>query len=538
MAEDIVKKPQVVATFYHIMKQAGKKAASIMKHLASTHEMIYELLPIELRGTHRRLPEKGNMRTPYFSSEYALEYDPEDIYIYGGCALALYDGALHGFKKKYQLNTLEKRVLKNTTDIDLAWFPRVPDEITGWVATSESPMIVAMVKEYKRYLQMIVTRHQENLKMLIRKVLEGKHEITEIDDVTIHHHHGEHEKKAGVHSIKIACKINGAELQLCEISIHDSASSQQYDESHYEIPHMLRMTEDPVYCPPKELVHLDVYRIKIPVPNIELYSKQQLFTFVNKLKDGQYQKALASFRRVLFVLYLLEQLSHPQNANEKTKVKKQIGVNNIDRTIEEIHEMINSVKHVVRGELRAMCSGKHQDETMMILCSPMKPLKGPFSYSMYPRSKAADMRFASHQASYSHLSVLIKRMEDFMKRIARSNQSMNMSNLLEEANWVENRIVDEIERPSENHRNLHQKIGELTMEVDGLYAKYDALMKKPTINSGRKLDASAVPFTPRSFSSLPPLAPKSHTNSSRRRTARQSMYQSPNKNTRKNANKN
>lgn len=372
MAEDIVKKPQIVATFYHIMKRAGKKAASIMKHLASTHDLLYELLPLELNGTHRRVPERGNTRKPYFSTEYTLEYDPEDIYVYGGCALALYDGALHGFKQKYRLNSLEKRVLKNTTDIDLAWFPRVPDEITGWVATSESPMIVAMVKEYKRDLEMIVARHQENLKMLIRKVLEGKHEITEIDDVTVHHHHGEHEKKAGVHSLKLSCKINGAELQLCEISIHDNASSQQYDELHYEIPHMRRMTEDPVYCPPEELVHLDVYRIKIPVPNIERYCRQQLFTFVNKLKDGQYQKAFGSFRRVLFVLYLLEQLSHSQNANEKTKVKKQIGVNNIDRTMEEIHEMIHSVKDVVKEELKVICSGKHKDEAMMILCDQMK----------------------------------------------------------------------------------------------------------------------------------------------------------------------
>lgn len=372
MAEDIVKKPQIVATFYHIMKRAGKKAASIIKHLASTHDLLYELLPLELRGTHRRVPERGNTRKPYFSTEYALEYDPEDIYVYGGCALALYDGALHGFKEKYQLNSLEKRVLKNTTDIDLAWFPRVPDEITGWVATSDSPMIVAMVKEYKRDLEMIVSRYQENLKMLIRTVLESKHGITEVDDVTVHHHHGEHEKKAGVHSITLSCKINGAELQLCEMSIHDSASSQQYDELHYEIPYMRRMTEDPVYCPPEELVHLDVYRIKIPVPNIERYSKQQLFTFVNKLKDGQYQKAFGSFRRVLFVLYLLEQVSHSQNANEKTRVKQQIGVSNIDRTMEEIHEMIHSVKDIVKEELKAICSSKHKDEAMMILCDQMK----------------------------------------------------------------------------------------------------------------------------------------------------------------------
>ena len=208
--------------------------------------------------------------------------------------------------------------------------------------------------------------------MLISKVLEHKHGITKVDDITVHHHHGEHEKKAGVHSITLSCKINGAELQLCEISIHDSASSQQYDELHYEIPHMRRMTEDTVYCPPEDLVHLDVYRIKIPVPNIERYCNQQLFTFVNKLKDGQYQKAFGSFRRVLFVLYLLEQVSHSQNANEKTRVKQQIGVSNIDRTMEEIHEMIHSVKDVVKEELKAICSSKHKDEAMMILCDQMK----------------------------------------------------------------------------------------------------------------------------------------------------------------------
>ena len=431
MAEDIVKKPQVVTAFYHIMKEAGKKAVSIMKDLAKMQDLIYELLPLERNGTLRRVPERGNTRGPQFSMKYDLEYNPKDIYVYGGCALALYDGALHGFKNKYQLNSLEKRVLKNTTDIDLAWFPRVPDEITGsidaagWVATSESPMIVQMAKEYKKNLQMIVAHHQETLKVLISTVLEHKHGITEVDDFTVHHHH---EKKAGVHSIKLSCKINGAELQLCEIAIHDNASSQQYNELHYEIPHMRRMTEDPVYCPPEELVHLHVYRIKIPVPNIERYSKQQLFTFVNKLKDGQYQKAFVSFRRVLFVLYLLEQVSDPQNANEKTKVKNQIGIKNIDRTMEEIREMIQSAKDVVKEELKVMCSGKHTDEAMMILCDQMK---------------------------------------------------------------------------------------------------------KPEINVRSMLQASAVPFTPKFSSALPPLAPKGSMNPSARRSIQQSVRKS-NNNTRKN----
>jgi hypothetical protein len=40
--------------------------------------------------------------------------------------------------------------------------------------------------------------------------------------------------------------------------------------------------------------------------------------------------------------------------------------------MEEIHEMIRSVKNVVKEELKVICSGKHKDEAIMILCNQMK----------------------------------------------------------------------------------------------------------------------------------------------------------------------
>jgi len=552
LAEDIVRKPKIVLVFYNIMKYAAKKAAATMKHLASTHDMIYELLPIEMEDTLRVQEKK---RQPYLSSDYSLEYKPEDIYVYGGCALALYDDALHNFKEKHQLNDLEKRVFKHTTDIDLAWFPRVPDEIGGWVAISSSPAIVAMVEEFKIHLETVLVTNQKYIENLFRENLAGQHEIASVSDFTVHHYHGAIQKMVGVHSIKISFKVNGIELQLCEISIHDSASSQQYDQDHKKITVMHRMTEDPIYCPPNELVHLDVYGEKIPVPNIELYCKQQLFIFTNKLMDHQYQKSLVSFRRVAFVLYLLEQLSDLQNANEKTKVKKQIAVKNMDHTIDEIYEMINYVKVTFNKEIVPLCSGRNNDEAIVLLCGPMKQLKGSFAYSIYPRSKAENVRFMHHEASYKKLPSLLRRINNligYIERMSQTNRSTNLSTLLEEVIQIKNRIEDEMETPSENHRNLDKKIIELTREIDILYAKYTSLLGKISIQrlstsrsmASTPLSASAAPFAP-----LPPLPPRSmgqlSTNSSRRRTAHQSSNKRSNNqsnkrsnNTRKNTKKN
>jgi hypothetical protein len=556
LAEDMVRTPEIVLAFYHLMHLSAKSAVADITQLASTHDMVYELLPMEMEGILRRVPERGNTRAPYYSTEYSLEYNPDDIYVYGGCALSLYDNAMHGFKEKHRLNALEKRVLKHTTDIDLTWFPRVPDVITGWVATANSPIIMALAEQCKIRLKRILTVHQGELQTLIIGKLRGQHKVTEVNQFNVHHHYNEHGKKAGVHAIKISFKVNGVELQLCELSIHDSASSQLYDENHRIINVMRPMTEDPIYCPPNELVHLDVlHGKKIPVPNVELYCKQQLFIFSNKLNDHQYQKALTSFRRVTFFLYLLEALSHPHNANEKTKVKTHFGIKNIRRTIADIHEMIDYVKIVFTNEIAPLCSGRSNDEALMMLCSPAKELKGQLSYSMYPRSKAADMRFMRHDEAYQMLPVLSKRIDvliNLIERTAQSNRSINLSGLLEDAIQIENRIGDEIKTPAENYRNLDETIAKLNREIDILYAKYQAVMQRPPASRAKapsasratapsaSLSAAASSFVP--SSGRPPLPrPMSQT-----RSANHSMHKSSNKplnkpnnnSTRKKSNKN
>ena len=140
---DIVNEPDIVLKFYHIMKYAAEFSVNKINPV-EWDDVRYNVLALGEEGTlRRRNHNRNNART----IDYFVEYHPADIYVYGGCALTLYDIALRGLKEKHKLNALEKRVRRKTTDIDLVWFPRVPEVLfgTGQMVTSQSPAIKAMV---------------------------------------------------------------------------------------------------------------------------------------------------------------------------------------------------------------------------------------------------------------------------------------------------------------------------------------------------------------------------------------------------------
>lgn len=540
LAEDIVRKPEIVLEFYLIMKLAAKHAVETITHFASTHDMGYDLVSIGEKGT--RIASDRGRRKPNDNTDYSLKYDPEDIYVYGGSALALYDSALRGLKDEHQLNALEKRVLKNTTDIDLVWFPHAP--ASGQIATSQSLAIEALVHECKIYLERMVVARQKALEKFIREKLEDRHTIKSVNNFKVHH---THTQIAGVHSIKISCNVNGITLQLCEMAIHDSGSSQLFDENHEVITTLRPMTEDPIYCPPNKLVHLNIHDTTILVPTLTLYCKQQLFIFGNMLNQVNYQKALVSFYRVAFVLYLLDSL-HQQNGNERMQFKKQrnikerIDVENVGHTINEIHKMINHVKRIFHREVQHLCSAGKNDEVHMLLCGPLTQIRNSLSYSMPSRNAAIKK---SSKISYQTLDLLKSRIHNvilylypLLASITPTNSpeiAMDLLALQREAFKIESEVEKEIITPAKNNRNLDQKIEELSSEIDRIDAKYHELVNKLQINSLRRLSIPSA-----SYASLPPLAPKSMGQPSMNHSGRRhSMHKSSNKNsTRKNNQKN
>ena len=530
---DIVNEPDIVLKFYHIMKYAAEFSVNKINPV-EWDDVRYNVLALGEEGTlRRRNHNRNNART----IDYFVEYHPADIYVYGGCALTLYDIALRGLKEKHKLNALEKRVRRKTTDIDLVWFPRVPEVLfgTGQMVTSQSPAIKAMVLRVKKYLERILTRHQDSLLKLFRVKLADRYEIVSVDNFEVEH---KHTIEAGVHNITIKCRVNGIALKLCEMSIHDSGSSQQYNENHERIPFLQPMTEDPIYCPPNELVHLDIHDRDILVPNLALYCKQQLFTFGNLLKRHDYEKSLGSFYRVAFVLYLLEPLE--QAGQNKRNVRERINVENIGHTINEIHEMINHVKHVFHAEIRSLCSREMNDEVRMLLCGPLKQIKGLPSYAMSSRSVATKRRHAHHHASYQALPRLKKRIYDLIQQTDRimglitittpHHLAMSGLQLQKEAYETERKIEMEIDRPLANHRNLDKKVVELNGEIDRLYARYNTIVSQmprgslpmrvsppmrasPPMRVSPPMRASPPMASASSLAARPPLHPRPSTGS-------------------------
>jgi hypothetical protein len=519
------------------MQSAAAHAVDVKKiEDFDKYDLLYDVVELGKKGQFRSIKNNSN-NSKFRTIDYFVEYNPKDIYVYGGCALTLYDIALHGLKRKHGLNALEMRVRRKTTDIDLVWFPRVPDVLvrTGHMVTSQSPAIKAMVSRVKEYLTTNRSGYQRELQGLFREKLGDRYTIDSVDGFSIDH---KHMIKAGVHSIEISCDVNGMTLKLCEMSIHDSGSSQQYNENHKKIPFLQPMTEDPIYCPPNEMVHVHIHNKKILVPNIILYCKQQLFIVGNKLRSEDfrtpnktaldYEKALGSFYRVAFVLYLLESLKQNQR-----NVSERVDVENIGRTIDEIHEMINHVKQVFRKEIKSLCSIKINDEVGMLLCGPLKQIKGLPSYAMSSHSMATKKRQTNRNVTYEILTSLKKSINNLILSINRvmglithhtpMNQSPELLKLQRDAWEIHGEVMHEFNNPSKNHRNLYEKVEELRGKINGLYDKYYQLANKIDIQSLHIVSTSSA-----QLAALPPRHPSiSHLSASR-----------SSHNTRKNANKN
>ena len=526
---DIVNDPDIVLYFYEIMQSAAKHAVDRNEiDDFNQYDVLYDVLELGKKGQFRVV--KNNNNSKFRTLDYFVEYKPADIYVYGGCALTLYDVALRGPKKERGLNALEMRVRKKTTDIDLVWFPRVPEVLVGLghMVTSTSPAIRMMVSRLQKYLTKNQSRYQRELKNLLQQKLVDRHTIHSVKDFTVKH---THIIKAGVHSIEISCDVNGMTLKLCEISIHDSGSSQQYNENHERIPFLQHMTEDPVYCSPKELIDVSIHEHTVRVPNIVLYCKQQLFIVGNKLRSDDfrtpnqialdYKKALVSFYRVAFVLYLLESLRQNQR-----NVSERIHVDNIGHTVDTIHEMINHMKRVFHKEIQSLCSMEMNDEVRMLLCGPLKQIKKSLSHSMSSHNRETKKR-QIHDTLKRSIINLNSSIYTLMQTITR-NTPMNTSDellKLQRDVWEMMREVDEKNNTSaKSHHNFDKKVEKLNSEIKKLYDKYYEVVDKLDIQSLRIVSASSA-----QLAALPPLHPsRSHLSASRQsHTRKKSPNRSP-----------
>ena len=394
---ELVSNVGIIAHIYEMVHLAGIKATYQMEvQRISYPSSPYVVLPIDEVGVTRvtRLPEPTNQR---------IEYHPDDICVYGGAALTLYDHALRGLKRKHNIKSLEHYLRKKTTDIDMIWWPR--SQRSNVVFTSQSPAIIELVERFAHELHGICEQQQSSLLSLFQDTLHATYAVHTLTDLVIAHNHV---IPAGVHKVKFMCKLDNIPIELCEISIHDTGSSQLFNEEHQQINVLQPMIDDPTYCHSRAdgtnqaRVILSVNDIDIPVPNLKLYVKQQIFAFINLLHvDGGNQKALISFRRAILLKDLLD--SFTQQSVNKRNIGEQINIRNAAQVKDDLVEMIESVKQLFYGRIQPLCRGQRNQTNIGIraLCEPPVASQYPPSFIMTtPRrgKELSQQHYAQYQA--------------------------------------------------------------------------------------------------------------------------------------------
>lgn len=306
---------------------------------------------------------------------YRISYHPDDLLIVGGMAISLYDEAVSGIKKiKYQnTSTIQEYLQKNTTDIDIVWWPRIEDtapHMEDYVVTINSPAISSLITAYISELN-IIFANKKVIELIQTAIHNKRPDITllRIDIEESFKGIKAGAKKIIVHFIIVVPEINQSEisLEICDISIHDGASSQKETKNRSNELILKSMIDDPMYCMPNiQTATLPlVHQRKINVPDIKSIIKQQLLAFKNLL-DANNPKCIINYNRIRYLqLMIFEYDYQKKNANIHTIFKLPI---DSGKWLEEIN---NDLDKIIQNVCRKL-NGKDRRQ----LCQRL--------YSLYP----------------------------------------------------------------------------------------------------------------------------------------------------------
>ena len=516
---DIVSHPTVIAKIYSMMVHAATSAKRDFNHIKNKHDVDkieHSILPLFQPGVTRVNTE------PTRSIRHFVDYEPKDMYVYGGSGLTLYYFALRGLTDG---QSIDNRVYKRTSDIDLAWWPRVSPNVLvdDIMITSKSPAIIELVMTFKEHVQELFTNHRAKLLSFLKETLIHKQDIRSLSNIEVHHRHV---PEAGVHKVAIVCSINHIhDIGLCEISIHDSGNSQKYDANQQEITTLLPLTEDPIYCDIHEgdTIHartlLEVDHKKIPVPNLVLYCKQQALAFINLMHDdrkpGNKEKATNSFRRIVLIKTLLDQI---QGHRHQREFKEKVGADDLKKDQEDINEIIDHIKYQFPAVVTELC--QRGDASLQLLCSRQSSNR-PLSFIMQTPYVASMMaQQSAQQSAQQYYQQIIKertKLVHLMERIQQARARLQPRNvkivpytaLLEKLSIVLQRVDMYLQQPNPDYAGAHDFLKKLKEYIINQDQYYLQLAQQHTIKS---IAASA------NSKGLPPLPPKkqSLTNSAKR----------------------
>lgn len=322
--------------------------------------------------------EGSNRFTCKASNNYSILYDANDIMIVGGAALNIYDYLLSDLKMRKEFGELEKYIKKKTSDIDIVWWPRSVHDKKGNfidkdIVVSKSNAIVELANQLKNELDIMFNQNRELLSSKIKKYITNA-KVTDI----LHFSIGLNQViPAGVWNITISFKIKEQEYKLCDIIIHDSGSSQQYDFNGNEINTLQFMTNDPIYCSPKQghnnsISYLNVNGIDIAVPNIQSFVKQQMLAFNNLIDKRELTKGFINYKRVQFIKNILSSLNIVDSKNkiDLLEVFKTDNIYYPQLIINEINYIENaSIKRLSNKILKLCKTNISDDDIIKDLCN-------------------------------------------------------------------------------------------------------------------------------------------------------------------------
>lgn len=307
LSSKLLSNKDIIIDLYSVIKTAATLSYNDPEVIANKRNVC--LLPLEKEGVKRVFSSEQCIQ----STDAEVEYFPDALTIIGGSAISLYDYALRNFIKKRGVVELRQIVKKETSDLDMVWWPSftpLKPEIEQYTAISSSVAITTLVSAFKRNIENVFNSSPVGLLMdKIGSILGGKTEAS----VNI-----KHTKPAGVWNVEVTFNTNGTLYKLIEIAVHDCASGQRYDRDGNEINKLIPMNYDPVYSTVKP-GDSKVYQLKfgntlVSVPNVLSLTDQQLFAFSMLLKLNA-PKSLINYKRIVYIIELLSGISFTNERN-------------------------------------------------------------------------------------------------------------------------------------------------------------------------------------------------------------------------------
>lgn len=338
LSSKILSNVDIIADIYKIVKEAGLKTTQSedVQQFRNNTTIIRANVPnVNRSSANCKYPGK-NISNCRSSKSYYITYDVNDMMVVGGSALNIYDYLLRELKERREMKTLEEYIKKRTSDIDIVWWPRMVTNSAGniiddEIVTSSSPAINKLVQVFISKLTTHFEEQKESLQTKVRKVIPNSN----TDDLTIEiggdfYEPGKayHNFKSGTYNVAIKFKIKGREFKICEVLIHDSGASQQFDESGLPITVLQYMNKDPVYCSPVQsspnhISYHIVNDVNIAIPNILSFVQQQMLAFSNlisnnKDREGRWSfKGFINYKRVEFIKQILQSIKIDDDKNQK-----------------------------------------------------------------------------------------------------------------------------------------------------------------------------------------------------------------------------